>query len=258
MGLVDYKVQEDHLAIITLSRSEKKNAINEDMFHAMREAWERFNADENAWVAILTAEGDIFSSGADLSMVKMQMDPEFDFMGWYRGLVDADPYQSGRLTKPVIAAVNGDAYGGGLNLILLADMVVCADDTKFRMPEPDFGGIVIFWQNVPRAFSMELNTGFFVSAKRFYDVGVFNKLVPREDVMEEAKKMAYKLLAKPPLSIRKTTEILHDFYEKAKPMENELMRKKVSESSEALKFTSDKKEAVKAFSEKRKANFECK
>ena len=120
MGVVEYQ-KKNHLSIITLNRPERLNTFTEEMFVALRECWTRYHNDEDAWIAILTARGKSFSAGADKEWFRKTLAGEAT-VETFAQLTDKDPYWSGKLDKPVIAAVNGLCIGAGLDLVLRADL----------------------------------------------------------------------------------------------------------------------------------------
>ncbi|MDR2087875.1 MAG: enoyl-CoA hydratase/isomerase family protein [Clostridiales Family XIII bacterium] len=257
MRLAEYALREGHLAIITMKRSDKKNALNEDLFADLNAAWTEFKNDEEAWIGIITGEGDVFSAGADMSMIKKSMEGG-DFWNWYFDNMWTDPFLNGSVGKPTIAAINGSAFGGGFDLALQADFRISVEDAVFRMPEADFGGVVVMWENVPHAISMEINCGCPLTAKRLYELGIFNRIVPKGEALNEAIKLAEYLLTKPPLAIRKNTQIVKYLYDAQAPMSRYALTDYCTQSGNKLKNTEDFQIAVQAFLRKSPAQFKAK
>jgi enoyl-CoA hydratase/carnithine racemase len=231
--------------------------LNEELFADLRAAWTQFKADDNAWIAIITGDGDVFSAGADMSFIRKSLEGG-DFWNWYFDNMWQDPYLNGSLGKPVISAINGSAFGGGLDVALMADIRVAVDDAVFRMPEVDFGGCVILWENIPPAISAEINTGCPISAKRAYEVGMINKLVPRGQALAEATRIAEYILTKPPLAIRKNIQINRYLYSSDAPMSRYMLIDYCTQSGNKLKNTEDFQISVESFLNKAPAVFKGK
>jgi len=257
MTLIDYKC-EKHLATITMRRGEKRNALNEEMLTCLNEAWTRFMSDDDAWVAIITGEGDIFCAGADRSFVERSLD-EPDIWNRFNTLTSIDPYLSRRVGKPTISAINGSCFGGGVSLALSADFRIADEEAVFRMPETDFGALIIDWHTgVPLPVLAALNIGLPVTAKRAYEVGLLNEIVHKDRVMDEAAAFAESLLSKPPLSLRKNLEVTRMLYAKTDPMEHIALHDYCTQLGVRLSKTEDSKEAMNAYLNKKPPNYQGK
>jgi len=246
MNLVEYS-SKGHLVILTMRRGEKKNALNEELMDDLRDAWVRFKTDDDAWVAIITGEGDVFSAGADKTFIERSLEGE-EFWNKFLILTSRDPFMSGKLGKPTISAINGACFGGGLSLAFSADFRIADETAVFRMPETDISGLIIDWHSgVPLPIMAQLNIGIPLTAKRAYEVGLLNELAPKGKALDAAVAFANILLSKPPLAVRKNLDVVRMLYEKADPMEHYMLLDYCSQLGNMLSGTEDWSEAVKAF-----------
>ena len=253
MPLVEY-AKRKHLVVITMNRPDKLNALNPDMLVALREAWIRYRDDEDAWLALLTGTGRAFSAGADKSWFEKALEGQ-DSVGIAFNMISKDPYWSGQLDKPVIAAVNGLAIGGGLDLVLRADLRIAAQSAWFQQPEVERGNIMIFFDNLPCAIAAEMICGFRITAQRAFEVGMVNRVVPDEKLMSSALEMAEELLTRPPLTLYYALKILRDMKNAATIVPRRLIDHYTTVVSKDLAQTHDYKEAVAALLEKKKPDF---
>lgn len=196
---------------ITLDRP-KANAIDAATSRALGAAFARLGEDDGLSVAILTGGGDrFFSAGWDLKAAAAGESPDADQgVGGFGGLTE---YWD--LKKPVIAAVNGLALGGGFEVALAADMIVAAEEAEFGLPEAtiglvaDSGGVIRLPRRLPRAIAMELiMTGRRASASELARWGLVNTVVPRSDLMAAARDLADRVAASAPLSLQAIKEIV--------------------------------------------------
>lgn len=191
---------------ITLDRP-KVNAIDAATSRALGEAFRALQDDTGLSVGIVTGTGRFFSAGWD---IKAGEDPVADMgVGGFAGLTE---YWD--LTKPVIAAVNGMALGGGFELALAADMIVAAEGVEFGLPEaglgiiPDSGGVLRLPRIIPRPIAMELMmTGRRATAEELARWGCINRVVPAEALMDEARTLADAVAASAPLSLQAIKEV---------------------------------------------------
>ncbi|MFT5707462.1 MAG: crotonobetainyl-CoA hydratase, partial [Oceanospirillaceae bacterium] len=196
---------------ITLDRP-KANAIDAPTSFAMGEAFLAFRDDPTLRVAIITGAGErFFSAGWDLKAAAAGEAADADFgLGGFAGLTEIFD-----LDKPVIAAVNGYAAGGGFELALAADMIVCAEHAKFSLPEvglgiiSDSGGVLRLPKRLPVAIANEmLMTGRVMEALEAQRWGLVNRVVTSADLMTCARELALKIVANAPLSIAAVKEIV--------------------------------------------------
>lgn len=210
MNLVTYACH-DHVATITLNRPEARNAINGAMRQDLNAAWDRFRAEEDAWVGILTAEGDVFCAGADL---KDSAGAVGTFPGTFWEKPTINSFESGmELFKPTIAAVHGPCVGYGLTGLLFCDFIIASTDATFRFPEVTLGvptivGAIRLPQRVGWANAMELLlTGEPMSAQRAKEIGLVWKLVEPDALQDTAQAWARTLAKAAPLAQRATKEV---------------------------------------------------
>ncbi len=189
---VGYEVR-DRVALITIRRPEKANAINAAVARNLQAAWSRFQAGEER-VAVIAGEGErAFSSGADV------LDPP--------ELWRAIPGVGARLDKPVIAATSGHCIGGAIVLVMMCDLCVAAESTRFSYPEARLGftgGMIAgLAGRIPHKIAMEIMLlGHVVTAQRAYEVGFVNRVVPDGGHVEVALEWAHELAGYAPLVLR--------------------------------------------------------
>ena len=233
------------IAIITLNRAEKRNALNNDMTTGLRAAWERFNAGEER-VAILTCAGDDFSVGIDVKA------PAEDFPACV-------PNVGVQLNKPLIAAVSGWTVGGAVVMVQMADLCVAADTTKFSFPEAKVGftGALVagLAARIPHKVAMELMLlGEVIDAQRAYQVGLVNKVVPRDQLLEAAMGYARRLAENAPMVIALLREFVSEVLPRG-PSEH-VARGRLAITR--VRQSEDAKEGVGSFKAKRKPQFKGK
>jgi enoyl-CoA hydratase/carnithine racemase len=232
----------DGIAIITLNRPEKRNAINNEMARALRDAWHRLN-DSDDRVGVITHAGEHFTGGADIK------GPPEDFPACV-------PNVGVRLRKPLIAAVGGWVVGGGVVIVQMCDLCVAADDARFMFPEAKVGftGAIIagLSARIPHKVAMELMLlGEVVNAERMYQVGLINKVTPPGQQLEGALEYARKLAANAPLVI----EVLREFVGHVIPKGPTELATYARLAISGVRQSEDAKEGIAAFKEKRKARF---
>ena len=210
MPLVSYEL-DDHVATITLNRPEARNAINGELRQDLNAAWDRFRDDQDAWVGILTANGDVFCAGGDLKDGEGSVGT-FGGTFWEKPTINS--FESGmELFKPTIAAVHGPCVGYGLTGVLFCDFVIATTEASFSYPEvrlgvPTIVGAIRLPQRVGWANAMELLlTGKPVSAQRAEEIGLVWKLVEPQDLLAEARAWAAVLTEAAPLAQRATKEV---------------------------------------------------
>jgi len=247
----------DHIALITINRPEALNSMNPATEKEMAAVWLDFREDDDIWVAVLTGAGkEAFCTGGDLKeylpermagRAKANCYPRAENFG---GLPRTEVY------KPIIAAVNGYAIAGGLELVLCCDIRLAAEHAKFGLAEvkwgimPGAGGTIRLPRNIPYAIAMEmLLTGEAIDSQEAHRLGLINKVVSQESLMEEAMAMAEQLCDRGPVAMRAIKESVI----RGLALENGL-------SFEAFLFdslqgTEDSQEGFKAFMEKREPVF---
>jgi len=246
---------EDNIGYVQLNRPKAFNAINETLLNESYEVMNLMSEDPEVRCIIIHGHENVFAAGADLKAVANYN--AFQARN-FLDLVHRTIYAIEDNHKPVIAAVNGLALGGGLELMLACDIHIVADNATFGLPEinlgifPGGGGT----QRMPRHTSICIAkqyvfTGDFFDAQTAYRIGLVNMVVPAAEVMDTAKKMARKISRKSPLALRE-----------AKQSVNNSMNMDIKTGCRAeqiawsMLFSSeDQKEGMKAFLEKRKAEF---
>lgn len=233
----------DHIATITINRPEKRNALSDEVCVKLREAWQRFQSG-NDRVAILTGAGDLaFSGGADL------VDTPKAFWQCVPGIgVQVD--------KPVIAALSGWCVGGGVVLVMMADIAIASETTRLLYPEAKvgiFGGVMAgLVSRMPHKVAMEfMLMGEELSARRAYEVGFLNCLVPPGQQLAVARDYAAKIGANAPLVL----QTIKRFAMATVPQgPAERFYPDVGRLT-TIMASADKDEGVAAFREKRKPKF---
>lgn len=244
----------DGVLTITLDRP-KANAVDVPTSNALYAAFDRLRTDDALRVAVLTGAGDrFFSAGWDL---KAAADGEAldanHGPGGFAGLTEFF-----ELDKPVIAAVNGLALGGGFELALAADLVVAAEHAEFALPEatlgmvPDSGGVLRLPLRLPHAISTELLlTGRRMSATEAHRWGLINRVVPAVDLLSEADELARQICAAAPLAVSAIKEITRRTAAHGIEAGHRLLRSGDLPSYRATLASQDAAEGPRAFAEKR-------
>lgn len=246
----------DHLMIVTISRPETMNALHPPACQELDAIFDEFQQNPDLWVSIVTGEGDrAFCAGNDL---KWQAEHGGDAL---RKEIDSLKGGFGGITrrlecyKPIIAAVNGFALGGGFEIALACDVIVAAEHAKFGLPEPRVGavaaagGVVRLPRQVPYHIAMGmLLTGRHITAHEAYRLGIANEVVPSGELMACAQKWAEEMLACSPFALRATKEAA--IKSQDLPLAQALTT--VFPEMAALRHSEDYMEGARAFAEKRK------
>jgi enoyl-CoA hydratase/carnithine racemase len=205
--------RDGHVATITYNRPHKLNAINGELREALNAAWARFRDDEDAWVAIVTGAGRAFCVGADLHD---GAGAAGTWPGSFWEIPTVNSFESGmEIWKPTIAAVNGYCLGYGLTLVSACDFVIAADDAQFGMPEVRLGSpTIVGAMRLPRRVGMQaalelLLTGDRIDATRAREIGLAGWVVPRDDLLAEARRLADRLCQGAPLAVRAVKEMAY-------------------------------------------------
>jgi len=208
--LVRYEL-DGHVATITYNRPQALNAINAEVRRDLNAAFSRFRDEEDAWVAIVTGAGRAFCVGADL---RGGAGATGEFPGTFWEKPTANSFESGwEIFKPVIAAVNGFCLGYGLTLVTWCDFVIASDRAEFGFPEvrigvPTIVGAIRLPQRVNWQYAMELLlTGERISAQRALEIGLVGWVVDHDRLLEEAQRLAVRLVSAAPLAARAIKEV---------------------------------------------------
>jgi len=194
----------DRIAYVTIDRPDVMNALHPPANEELSRVWDDFAADPEAWVAILTGAGDrAFSAGNDLKWTALHGVPRMP-KGGFGGIVARDD-----LWKPLIAAVNGVALGGGLEIALACDIIVAADTARLGLPEPRVGlmaaagGVHRLPRHIPLKIAMGMMlTGRQIAAADAARIGLVNEVVPASGLMAAAERWAKEILECAPLSVQ--------------------------------------------------------
>lgn len=246
--MVEYE-KRGPISVITIRRPEARNAVNAEVAEGMEAAIDRLEAEEDAWVGIVTGEGSVFSAGADLKAIASGQAASINTQrGGFAGLVRRER------TKPVIAAVDGPALAGGCEIVLACDLVVASTSAAFGLPEVKrslvaaAGGLFRLPRSIPRMVAMELAlTGDAIPAQRAFELGLVNELVEPGDALTAAMGLAERICANAPLAVRASRRIVLA----AQTSDDETMWRMTNESFGAIIGTEDFAEGPKAFIEKR-------
>jgi crotonobetainyl-CoA hydratase len=200
-----------HVAIITFNRPRALNAINSAMSNAIGELIERAARDDDVRVIIVTGSGRAFCAGADLKEIATGTVPPLDHPDWgFAGIVQH------WTDKPIIAAVNGYAMGGGAEIVLACDLVVASEDAMFGLPEVTRGlfaaggGVVRLQRQIPikRALQLVL-TGEAIDAQTAYAWGLVNFLTPPGEALMRALELAAKISTNAPKSVQASKHLIY-------------------------------------------------
>ncbi len=236
------------ILVVRMNRPERLNALNHELRTLLAETWAEFRRDNTLEVAVLTGTGRAFCAGEDMKESLQDGAP-----GGRRPARE-DPFLSGALEKPVIAAVNGYAMGGGFMLVERTDLRVAAREAVFEVSEAkrwllggyDHGHLA----KLPYPIAMEMALGFRFTAQRFHEIGFLNRLVEADAVVSSALEMAGHLLTLPPASRVNTVHMMRQMRPAIAP---EFERLAAALHDHGAK--SDLMESRAAFAEKRAPNF---
>ena len=245
--------EEDGILIITINRPEARNAMNKAAAEGIAAALDKLDSDDNLRVAILTGAEGTFCSGMDLKGFLRGESPSIPGRG-FGGITERGP------AKPLIAAVEGYALAGGLELMIACDMVVANSDAKFGIPEAKrglaagAGGLMRLPDQIPHKVAMELAlTGDFIDARRAYELGLVNRLTDGS-AMDAALELAAAINANGPLAVRVSKQIIDE----SRGWSHDERWKKQAELLPQVFTSEDAREGSLAFAEKRKPNWKGK
>lgn len=248
---------QDRIATVWIDRQEKLNALNPDVITELGQAFDGLRTNDDVGAVIVTgAGGKAFVAGADIGVLAT-MDPlkgievSRQGQGVFRSIE--------RFPKPVVAAVGGYALGGGCELALACHMRVASDRARFGLPEvglgiiPGYGGTIRLTRLVGLGRAIELTlSGEMVKADRALELGLVNRVVSHDDLLEETRAFLSPMLAKGPVAVRLALESLYG----AVDTSSEEALKHESALFGVLASTKDMKEGMAAFLEKREPDFE--
>ncbi len=248
-----------HILTVTINRPEVMNSLHPPANFELEQVFNEFANDPEQWVAILTGAGDrAFSAGNDLkyhASGSKRGTPKSGFAG-LTSRFDCD--------KPIIAAVNGVAMGGGFEIALACDLIIASDNAKFALPEPKVGLAALAGglQRLPRQIGLKpamgmILTGRHVSAEEGMTLGYVNAVVPQSELMEEARRWADMILQCSPVSIRTSKNTVMQGLDQL-DLEGAINGCRTLPSVKALMNSADFEEGPAAFAEKRKPQWQGK
>ncbi|MEJ7935938.1 crotonase/enoyl-CoA hydratase family protein [Sphingobium sp. AN558] len=253
--------RQEHILIVTINRPDARNAVNAAVHTGLGKALELAENDPDIRVVVLTGAGDkAFCAGTDLKAMargesNWPEDREQRSWGW-AGVVRHP------IGKPIIAAVNGFALGGGTELTLACDLVIAADHAEFGLPEVKrgifaaAGGAFRLVQQLPPKLAMELLlTGDSFTAARALELGFANHVVPLADLMPTALKMARKIAANAPLAVQASKRIAKAIVEGKIASDADFWAANKREGSIVMR-SADAREGPRAFAEKRRPSWQ--
>ena len=245
--------EEDGILVVTINRPEAKNAMTKAAAEGIAAAMDRLDSDDNLRVGILTGAGGTFCSGMDLKGFLRGESPSIEGRG-FGGIVQKPP------EKPLIAAVEGYALAGGLELMIACDLVVANTGAKFGIPEVKrglvaaAGGVMMLPDQIPERIAMELAlTGDFIDSARAYELGLINRITDGE-ALAAAKELAASIVANGPLAVRVSKQVIKQ--SRGWPMDERYTRQ--TQLIAPVFVSEDAREGAAAFAEKRAPNWKGK
>ena len=196
---------------IYINRPDKMNAINPETSMELKHIFEQFKSNDNLKVAILSGSGEkAFSAGNDLKHIRSDSDPKVPFGGITSDYI---------CYKPIIAAINGFALGGGLEIALSCDILIASDKSTFGFPEPKVGlfagagGAAKLAKLIPQKLALSLLlTGKLINSTEAKNIGVISEIVPAKNILNRAREIANEILKCSPLAISATKQIIYNEY----------------------------------------------
>jgi enoyl-CoA hydratase/carnithine racemase len=262
MACVSYE-KKGRIAYITLNRPEAMNAIDVDTWHELASVWENFRDDSEAWTAIVTGAGDkAFSAGADLKELDTILaGVEEKEPSLIMRIITYAPTRNLGVWKPIIAAINGLAMGGGLELALACDVRIAAEGAMLGLPEvrvgviPTMGGTQRLPRLIPFGTALRmLMTGELVTAKEAQRIGLVDEVVPQAALMSAAEALANKINKNGPLAVRAAKEAAYRGI--CLPLEEGVQLESLIMSR--IFFSRDTQEGIRSFVERRAPVFKAK
>jgi enoyl-CoA hydratase len=248
----------DHVLIVTMNRPAARNALSGPMLELMRQAWDTVDADPDIRACILTGAGGAFCAGADLKAMTSSH-PGDQFRGGGMDLSVIESLLKGRrLTKPLIAAVEGPAIAGGTEILQACDIRVAGESARFGVSEarwglfPLGGSAVRLVRQVPYTVAADLLlTGRHITAAEALSIGLIGHVVPDGQALDRALEIAAAIAANGPIAVRAILQVIRDT--EGMP-ENEAFALE-AKAGLAVFASEDAKEGPRAFAEKRRPQF---
>jgi enoyl-CoA hydratase/carnithine racemase len=244
----------EHVGLITLNRPKAMNALNPELMRELGDALMAFDADEVIGAIVITGSEKAFAAGADIKDMQSKTFVE----AYKQDFITAEWETVTRIRKPVIAAVAGYALGGGCELAMMCDFILAADTARFGQPEinlgvmPGAGGTQRLTRFVGKSKAMEMNlTGRFMDADEAERSGLVSRIIPADDLIDEAVATASKIAEKGALAVMATKEAVDRAYETTLSEGVRFERRLFH----ALFSTADQAEGMEAFIDKRTPKF---
>lgn len=245
---------DDHVGMITLNRPKALNALNSELLRELGEALTAMNNDKNVRCIIITGSEKAFAAGADIKEMSEKTYVDMFIEDYFSPETEALL----RVRKPIIAAVSGYALGGGCELAMMCDFIICSDTAKFGQPEINLGvvagigGTQRLTRFVGKSKSMEMHlTGRMMDAAEAERSGLVSRVVPAKDLLADAKATAAKIAEKSMITTMVVKEAVNRAYETTL-REGLLFERRAFHS---LFATEDQSEGMNAFAEKREPQF---
>ncbi|MEE9453635.1 MAG: enoyl-CoA hydratase [Paracoccaceae bacterium] len=245
---------EDHVGLITLNRPKALNALNSQLLGELGQALSAMQADKNVRCIIITGSEKAFAAGADITEMVGKSYVEMFTSDFFTPEVEA----INRIRKPIIAAVSGYALGGGCELAMMCDFIICSDTAKFGQPEINLGvvaglgGTQRLTKFVGKSKAMEMNlTGRMMDAAEAERAGLVSRVVPAKDLLADVRATAVKITEKSVITTMAVKETVNRAYETTL-REGLLFERR---AFHALFATEDQTEGMNAFVEKREPQF---
>jgi enoyl-CoA hydratase/carnithine racemase len=243
-------------AVLTFTREDRLNALDSRTFRDLIVAMDELDADDDVEMLIITGRGKGFVAGADINeYLDISVTDYVNFQRLGRRMYD----RLECFRKPVIAAVNGYALGGGFELVLVCDLVVAAEQAKFGLPEcklgllPGGGGTQRLTRLIGRNKAKELlMTGDFVTAAEAERLGIVNRVVPGDQVLQAAHEMADRILERAPLAVQMSKQLVNDGLNASLPT---AITQEMGMTA-TLYASDDAREGIAAFIDKRPPQFQ--
>jgi len=247
-----------HVLVVTMNRPEAKNALSAEMMNIMREAWDQVDGDREIRACVLTGAGGAFCAGADLkAMTQTHPGRSFEGGGWDLTRIDA-LLKGRRLSKPLIAAVEGPAIAGGTEILQATDIRVAGESARFGVSEakwglfPLGGSAVRLVRQVPYTLAADiLLTGRHLTAAEAREIGLIGRVVPDGRALDTALEIAEQVAANGPLAVQAILQTIRD----TEGMAEEDAFKIEAEIGMRVFMSEDAKEGPRAFADKRTPEF---
>ncbi len=245
---------DDEIAVITLNRPDAMNAFNMQLMDELTAALDRFDNDPEIGCILITGSLKAFAAGAD---IKEMSDKTF-MQAYYEDFITSNWERAAKTRKPLIAAVNGYALGGGCELAMMCDFILAGDKAKFGQPEitigvsPGAGGTQRLTRFAGKSKAMEMClTGRMMTAQEAESCGLVSRILPADELVEEAKTVAKKIASMPRAAAMMTKEMVNTAYETTLS-QGIMFERRLFHS---LFATEDQKEGMQAFIDKRQPHF---